>query len=295
MRNAAILLILASTFFSCEKEIEFEDEYTKRKLVVESLFEADSTWKLRLTHSASVLDDNEINPVTNAAVSITDINGSPLATLNHTADGYYESAVSIPAAGLAYKLNIAASGYDNVNSESSIPSHVPIISWDTTTVTLHSENYKKCTIRFQDPATEGDHFVIFPAELYWYPLYDAFGNPYDTVRKYRDLRVGSASPYVENSHDATDLQYRLYLTDNLMNGNEVEVEFYLPLWWAGQNPFAIILYHATEEFYFYRYSLDTYLNSYYDPFSQPVVVYSNITNGLGIFAGSNKSIINFHE
>jgi hypothetical protein len=49
------------------------------------------------------------------------------------------------------------------------------------------------------------------------------------------------------------------------------------------------LYSITEEYYKYIQTLNQYSKSYDNPLSDPVLVYSNVTSGYGIFAGAALS------
>ena len=277
---------------SCEKVIEFESEEVKPKLVIDGQFETDSTWKVRISHSQSVLEDEEIDPITNAVVTISDINGNLIATLDHTTDGEYISAGIAPSPGNYYRLDASASGYDAVYAESSTPSFVPVISYDTSTVTFNNYDQKKCVIRFQDPPAQGDRYIIYAFSIQTYIMYDAFGNVYDTLYQLGHSYITSASPHVVNA-DSESYQEKLFLTDQLMNGNEVEVDFYIPGYYAPDFSFGFALMHVSEDYFRFTQTSDTYLQSAHDPFSQPVLVYSNIINGRGIFAGFSRAIIMF--
>jgi hypothetical protein len=45
-----------------------------------------------------------------------------------------------------------------------------------------------------------------------------------------------------------------------------------------------------REYYFYKKSVMQSFDGQLDPFAEPVQVYSNIQNGVGIFAGASVSV-----
>ena len=51
----------------------------------------------------------------------------------------------------------------------------------------------------------------------------------------------------------------------------------------------LYLHNISKSYYYYRTSLELYENASRNPFAQPVQVFSNISNGFGIFAGAQIS------
>ena len=56
-----------------------------------------------------------------------------------------------------------------------------------------------------------------------------------------------------------------------------------------KNELIIILTHLSKEYFLYKKSLDAYLEESYSLFSEPIQVYTNINNGIGVFATKNSS------
>ena len=51
----------------------------------------------------------------------------------------------------------------------------------------------------------------------------------------------------------------------------------------------LYLHNISKSYYYYRTSLELYVDASRNPFAQPVQVFSNINNGFGIFAGAQIS------
>ncbi|WP_421873166.1 DUF4249 family protein [Marinoscillum sp.] len=51
--------------------------------------------------------------------------------------------------------------------------------------------------------------------------------------------------------------------------------------------------HCSEAYYAYFKSLENQVNSRENPFSEPILVYNNIENGLGIFASHSSNVDSF--
>ena len=82
MKKIFILLIIASTFISCEKVIPFEGDVTVSKLVINSIFESDSTFKVHVSSSRSVVDTASFLNIEDAEVKILNNNGNIVDVLN---------------------------------------------------------------------------------------------------------------------------------------------------------------------------------------------------------------------
>ena len=93
------------------------------------------------------------------------------------------------------------------------------------------------------------------------------------------------SPYTQTENDI------------LFNGQTKSLEISLPnednYWneagyiWSYRNiGLRFYLHNISQDYYYYRRSLELYNQSSDNPFAQPVQVYSNIENGFGIFAGA---------
>ena len=55
----------------------------------------------------------------------------------------------------------------------------------------------------------------------------------------------------------------------------------------------LYLKSVTKDYYWYQRSINNYYNSEGNPFAEPVVIYTNITNGRGIFYGSSADSFRF--
>ena len=84
-----------------------------------------------------------------------------------------------------------------------------------------------------------------------------------------------------------------FFTDELFNGDykTIQTSVYV---WTEENNYStsvidIYLINADEHSYKYFYSTKMQISSKFNPFSEPVMVYSNITNGYGIIGSYSVS------
>jgi len=75
-------------------------------------------------------------------------------------------------------------------------------------------------------------------------------------------------------------------SDDFFNGQNYQLKITIMDWDATlDKEYIIELLSLNKAGYLYRRSVEDYRNSKGDPFSEPVLIYSNIENGFGIFAG----------
>jgi hypothetical protein len=151
-------------------------------------------------------------------------------------------------------------GYETVSAETSIPLFTPVFN-----TTELSE---------QQPAQE-EFGYLYRYDIKWQ-------DEAETRNYYRVCVINSNFPGGTIANN--------YFTDEEDNGalisDKIEVSGFNE---TGEGVFRFYLMNVSEEYYLYMRSLENI--TYGDPFSEPSLVYSNITNGLGCFAGFNGSVV----
>lgn len=294
MRKILYLLILSLVWVSCEKEVDIPIEYTEPKLVVNGLFNTDSLWEVEVSISQYIYESGSIPLIDDASVTITNSAGSSFSLINQ-GSGLYTSLTEKPATGEVYTLNVSHSDYDNVSSSNQVPADIIIQSMDwQQQVVVGGDVYKKINITFQD-GPEEDYYMIRLAASYWDLEYNPLTGQLDSALSFYPMYFFSQSPAVENG-SANDLQPSITFKDELFNGNQYTIDLLVDeYYFNGEKEtvesIQISVSKISEEFYWYETSYQAYIASRNDKFfTQPVQVYTNIENGLGIFAGySTKS------
>ena len=92
--------------------------------------------------------------------------------------------------------------------------------------------------------------------------------------------------------------------DLLFNGQTKSLEISIPnnewswgeagyIWSYRYIGLRFYLYNISQDYYYYRRSLELYNQTSGNPFAQPVQVFSNIQNGFGIFAGAQVNYFDY--
>ena len=262
---------------ACEKVIEFDAEVKEPKLVANSWFTQDSTWKVHLSRSLSVIDNGDLNSVENGTVRILDGNGALIETLTATEYGFYEGT-QMPTAGASYRVEASASGYTSVTGSDFLPQPVAITNIDTLRQGNGLEGDMEIKITIQDPP--GENFYLLRLRSY-----EDWGGNGNGMYVYPDYMTND--PAFESVGDENYYRWGP-IRDALFDGQTytftITVDSYLfdPV---SHDELQVVLYSTSEAGYNYRRSYELYKQADGNPFAQPVQVYSNVDEGFGCFAG----------
>ena len=302
MKKLFFLLSVSFIYISCEKVIPFEGDLNTPKLVVNSIFESDSTFKVHISSSRSVIDISPFQNVEDAVVKIKDDNGSIIETLNHLDNGFYLGQV-FPEQNKTYQLEVIHPNYNNITSTDSLPIPITINSVDTSTIIDPiNENRLQIILNFDDPENSQNYYLIETSSVNEKLLIensDTLEYELDTILNQTmiltdEVFQDGSSPFREQG----------LFNDLLFNGQNKNLELEIPNdeYWNFSDgstemsykrlSLTLYLHNISKSYYYYRTSLELYQNASGNPFAQPVQVYSNIDNGFGIFAGSQVSYFN---
>ena len=262
MKKLLLSLVVSLIYISCEKIIPFEGDVTIPKLVINSIFESDSTFKVHVSSSRSVIDT---------------------ASFQNT-------------------LEVTHPNYSNITSSDSLPSPITINSIDTSTlVDPINGDRLQITLDFDDPEKSQNYYLIETFSVNEFLIIenlDTTEYEVDTSQQWMlltdEVFQNGGSPW-RNQGLFNDLLFNgqnksLELEIPYENESGSEGGFQ----WSWKTiGLRIYLHNISRSYYYYRISLELYQNASGNPFAQPVQVYSNIENGFGVFAGSQITYFDF--
>lgn len=307
MRKFAMIIVLgiaAIGFQSCEKYLDYEGSDAKPRLVINGIFSPDSIFTIELSQSAGYVTSGSLKTLKNGKVNVFSEQGILIDSLIHQEEGIYKGTATA-VAGEAYTISAVANGFANAYATDAIPQPVALAAWDTTTITSNFQNSsigeKKLRFDFtiNDPA-ENNYYILecYGTQTYYIDrIYDPANDSYinDTIY----LNTPVQFPFVMETSDAIltsdaemsfdDNSYytrSLVFTDELFNGKSQTFRIMIPfIDYLGLSEINVVLKSCSESFFRYKRSLENFMNTDGDPFSQPVQVYNNIEGGFGIWAG----------
>lgn len=277
MKAIFYIAVILIGFSSCEKYIDFDEEIKQPKLVVNGIINPDSTFDIHISRSLSVIDGAELSVVENATVNILDENGSLYESLVYDSNGHYLGA-SMPQHNQAYTIEVSAPDFDPVSASTHIPDLIDLSSVDTMGVEdVNGLRELKLTITFQDMPNEENYYML---EVYAADIINGqiFLNP--MFLRSDDVTLGL-------SQDGYSDQ--VFFSDELFDGTQKTLIIYVEDTRDYDDYIEVRLTSVTQDLERYYRTLNAYNDTYGNPFSQPVQVFSNVEGGFGIFAGYEVS------
>ena len=279
----------------CETTVQVDLPPHESQLVVDGFFTPDSLWQVRLSNTVSFTGTTEPSVVDNAIVEIW-TNNQKLTTLASIGEGRYQSASSPSALPGQYTIKIQADGFEAVEGVGVMPPEMKRAS--LTHQLVQKEDEGRLEIRFeltlQDPPGSINYYslIVFQqlvadinGEILTYPFHQSTFKTNDPVL--RDGDFFDTEPIYLNQ--AT-------FDDNLINGRSYELDFALDLFQQNtdeasyKHTFNVVLLEMSEDMFTFRQTAERQSEAENDPFSEPVQVYSNMSNGFGIFAGYRAQV-----
>ena len=312
-----ILLIAATVLVchlaSCTKEVDFTGNQSDPLLVVNGLQQAGHPASLRVEKSVFFLDDQPDRRVKDVEVDLY-VNGSFKESLQvrdslimeqyyiwteqgeilkeriRYAFNYCEGQYVI-GEGDQLRFEVRSSEFDNASVEVAVPQAPQVISFDTVRVEASHNEYElklRFALKLDDPVGS-DYYNLYPqGGLSGFTSTD----PVFTDQMVEDIEdiLGEHEYYGWG-------QYNMF-SDRFFEGSEysVTMEAY---WYVGEDydnyePFTLEVTCLDANFYQYLRSYRAYSNS--DPesligmFTEPVQVYSNVKNAVGIVGAQSQSV-----
>ncbi len=291
------ILCLAAT---CERDVDLDIDIPPPKIVVISNFTNDQLIEVAVSQSKSVLIEEPSQPLENAIVEVFEVTNfqESLEFVPKTNEllPFYRSVNFQPKVETLYTLKVEAPGFDPVIAESSIPRPVNINDAyiQDTEVTISTEEEIQTTsfqmtMNFLDPLGEGNYYHLnFIQEIHSYHLSEG-----DTIISKSDYEKVNFDRTSDSNFFIAYFDGGVLFRDAEFNGKAIAYSFPYSVYINTQKEllgkFIVELRTVSKDYFLYHNSLSRQVGAQEVPFAEPVSVYNNIENGLGIFAGYSIS------
>jgi hypothetical protein len=268
---------------SCEKDIPFPEQDVEPRIVVNATFSTDSLWKVHLSKSAPVNQVGTPEDITDGSVIIKKETGETIATLSHQANGFY-TAEGSPSSGQRYTIEAQAPGLQSVSASSYQPKPFSFSFVDSTRSTYLDFPVVFIDLEIEDNADEENYYLIQVTQLIELPeedySFEFLPNHFVFDQNTENVDINSDNGFFE----------RIYLPDAAFNGEKYTTRFavgtdVIDNEIDGEYTFLISVSSVSSDLYKYTKTLETYEYSNGELFSEPVEIFNNIENGLGIWGG----------
>lgn len=277
-------------FTSCETVIDMKLPEQPPKMVINSFFTPDSIMMLHLSKSQFVLKNQELKPITDGNISLFE-NGKFIGKFTHINKGFYYLPGFFPKENTQYTLNAESSGLKSVEANEIIPPKPVINRIELSSSFFEGINYKDFIIYIQDNANEENYYMVNLIGKRYDYVYDSLTyDIIDSVEIYEQVNFNSQDLVFEEQVASS----QAIISDKIFNGSiyplRLSVNEYNFDEYSNMGYFEITIQLKQISKAYAQYVLTYSKNRYSDPFSQPVQVYSNVTNGFGIFAGYSSTL-----
>ena len=287
-RNSLKICFLLSVILlsSCEEDFILDRSDYKPKIVVNSIFKPGEDWVVNLSSSRDFLvKDSEIRTIENATVTVIEKSNGRELRLNHVGNGKYVSEIYPPLADRTYELIVEADGFETVKATSKAPNKANVINVISDVV-----DQKTTKVNFEVKGNTDNYLIWnFINSNPKNPIDSTFtGNPkslvtgiikYNNISNYLGGLTESANNAITqegsfSSEVRTEDNTEEGSTPNNPNPN-------------GQSKRYLRILTASVDLYNYYQTVEKFIaaDNHNSSFSHSPQIYSNIKNGLGIFAG----------
>ncbi len=283
INNKIFLLVLLGVVFSCQTILDTDSSLEAPRIVVNSIFTQDSIWNVSLTWTRNIRDfpgHYSYQPVGgNARVTLLDENYSPIEDLKFSPEGnfrFYSSLVS--QSGKKYNIEVELKGEAILKGQSYVPLFVPILSASVDSSSYQLTEEVIVDVVFKDPVDRPDYYQVKVLKR----INDQIGD--------ENLNFTPVDQTLSNDYSSSE---NLLISDDTFNGREYKLQLRVRKSGYSQieGPVRIVLESLSREYYQYSITKNLQANTSRDAFSQPVQIFTNIENGLGIFAGYSVSSV----
>ncbi|MCE5345392.1 MAG: DUF4249 domain-containing protein [Bacteroidales bacterium] len=313
MKYSILFTIFLILFTSCQDDLEIPD--TGRKIVINGLITTDSLLNVDISRSAYITNVREYvfrSDLDNAEVCFYQ-DDVRMDSLYHSIlyvysggvffTGNYCSKSVYPLPGKQYKIVVKAPGLPDATATTIIPDLVRIERVDTSriilTTTSTNRSYRMTyNIEFTDPVNETNYYLFNVCRK---PRSRSYSN---------NISFDCSDPIVEEELKDNNLIYGIAFSDKIINGKKYSLTITVDGNWLSsysykfphtvddymkdnyidnKKTYYFNLYSIPEEYFKYIQTMNLYFERQGNPLYEPVMVYSNVTGGYGIFAGAAVS------
>lgn len=319
VRYLPALAILTLLIVSCEEVIPFKGEKIDPKIVIYSLLEPDSVITVSVAKSHAVFEEKYIPKQIPDAVVKLYRDGELIETLTYVApepQPEYYSAIPYskyvsqgvkPVYGSTYRIEVEMAGMKKASGEAGLPDIIPVIGLDTIEDQQGEGNtLMEAKVRFSDPGGENNFYRIAArsSEGMYYGDKTVPWSPETPVTIYEsDCSYASSNDPVitprKEEQDLFDMQiqntYHIF-SDELIAGKEYALTLGINHRWPDTYYYEFSLFNfelqsITEDFYMYLRTSSAHMQTNDAFITEPVLVYTNIENGLGVVGAMSSSTV----
>ncbi len=310
-----ILILLGFTaFLGCEKDLEYDLATSQPRLVVNSLFARDSSFRIEVSLSATPGQGDQIMSLKNANIALLEndnqiddfvldsllaapinLGGIPNASLAPTKLYFHRSTSTKAKTGVEYRIQVDYPGFNEVIASTSVPRQMPAREVDLpfdAAINVGGRQLNQLSFEIDDDGRKENYYAI---ELLAFEP-GRQHNIYEKIEFFSDEKAFSENLTVVNGQNTQGVFYRpengVYFSNGKFKGTKKRFDLFVdPMYAQAGYSLTLRLLTLSPEFFNFATSYQKQRATSGNPFAEPAQVYSNIKGGLGIFGGYSVSMI----
>lgn len=276
MKNLFYLLIIILAG-SCVKPIDLDLPAYSSKLVVNGEFDSDTTISVQVSRSLPIMQTSDSTGylLQNATVTIFE-NGVSLGNATLFSGRYVMNKK--PVVGASYDVEVSAPNYNKAKASLKMPNAIPISASYIDSIGLDADGFKvgQLTVSMTDDASTKNYFKFF---IRYYSAGISTWFPLDIV---------SNDVVFLNNEKLGDGSY--LFSDRTFSGKTKTLKFNIESSSVNGSPkFEISIKTFNEDYFNYLRQTDDYSQSGNGFSNDPVILRTNVSNGLGMVGGVSNS------
>lgn len=282
-----LVVIVWLSFSSCEKTIDLDYPQYEKMVIVNGYLSPGDPVKIWLNYSNSYTEEEstQFEPIKDAEVKLYE-DGEFLCRLPYadSVDNIGDKAMYLnrnhqPSTCKTYKLEVKVPGKELVTAQTRIPERQALDVHPASKSTYFS-------MSIWDDPNQNNYYLFHSNKGYTYR--------WDTVKRNVNVYIETYDPVVDNGEGLISQDFLIF-TDDLMTNEAYNLSFRLNTMEFDTVYAMYDFYSITRDAYLYhKTALEQvddeefpFQDDFYIPISEPKPVYTNINNGMGIFAGVN--------
>ncbi len=299
---SVVFTILMTACEKMKKEIDINISDAEKHIVINGIINPDSLITVRISQSQNILDNSDIKYLTTAGVKLYE-NDVFVEDLHHTDMGFYKSTIK-PGVGKKYKVSVDYGEMKTAIATTTLKEANKILKVDTSMQVGYEGYYDEETGEYIEDGHAYNYDINFKVKIKdngetedYYFLALAVKQPEYTLDSPPVFIGYKEYPEVFNTNDVVfkdynqeytlDGIYGMVFSDEKFNGAHYNLSFNSSIYDEGRDKKPIIvikLLTVPKDIYQFILTRNQNEQTTGDPFSQPVQIYTNIENGLGIFS-----------
>jgi hypothetical protein len=268
-----------------EKTINLEDDFEPQLAVTAQLTSIDSIHTVFLSKTIPSTDFPSYDTLKTALVEV-ETEGNSYRFEYNPATGYYEHPANIPfIANNLYRLTINSADFGTSSSEQLFLASPISVLVDTVGSIRNNDGTlnlfdNTLSLSFEDPSNVKNYYLLEVVGT---------GVGFDTYKREDGPITTKLRPFSDNELFEYNSSKRLFFTDQFLDGKTIDFNFNYSvlLGWDSLASIEVRLTSTTREAYLYQLTTDKYDVGRIRRFTEPVISYSNIENGIGVFSISD--------